>query len=107
MMTSIHGWCVHAALVSVLAFAALIVGSVVAEAKDGNDRDRIRFQGWVQSMPDGLHGIWTIGGRHVVTNARTEFDQSDGPLLVGRCAKVDIRGGLVHEIDSEPAGDCR
>lgn len=74
-------------------------------AKD-NDRDRVRFYGWVESMPAGLHGTWIIGGQPVTTNPRTEFDQAEGPLMVGGCAKVDIRGGMVHEIDSEPASDC-
>jgi hypothetical protein len=75
--------------------------------KDSNDRDRVRFYGWVESMPEGLHGTWIIGGQQVATNPRTQFDQVDGPLMVGGCAKVDIRGGVVHEIDSEPAVDCR
>lgn len=58
-------------------------------------------------MPPGLHGTWTIGGRQVTTSPHTRFDQLDGPLQVGGCAKVDIRGGAVHEIDSEPPRNCR
>lgn len=77
-----------------------------SEAKDRIDRDRIRFYGWVELMPKDLHGTWIIGGQEVSTHPRTEFDQFEGPLMVGGCAKVDIRGGLVHEIDSEPKEDC-
>jgi hypothetical protein len=51
--------------------------------------------------------IGQIGGFAVTTNPATRFDQLDGPLAVGGCAKVDIRNGLVHEIDSEPLEDCR
>ena len=58
-------------------------------------------------MPAGLQGIWTIGGLEYVTNPQTEFDQVDGPLIVGSCAKVDLRNGLVHQIESEPIDDCR
>lgn len=75
-------------------------------ARGGGDRDRHRFYGWVEYMPEGFHGTWIIGGRRVTTNPRTRFDQREGPLMVGVCAKVDIRNGLVHEIDSEPPGDC-
>lgn len=95
------------ALVLGLMLASFLVAPVAAVAKDDHDRDRARFYGWVEVMPEGLHGTWIIGGQQVTTNARTEFDQLDGPLMVGGCAKVDIRGGLVNEIDSEPARDCR
>jgi len=95
------------ALVLSLALAAVSVAPEMAMGKDDNDRDRLRFYGWVESMPEGLHGAWIIGGQQVTTNPRTQFDQVEGPLMVGGCAKVDIRDGLVHEIDSEPATDCR
>ncbi|MBE0596952.1 MAG: hypothetical protein IH614_06775 [Desulfuromonadales bacterium] len=95
-------------LVLALALAlAFVLVVPEAEAKEGRDRDRYRFYGWVELMPEGLHGTWVIGGQDVVTNPRTEFDQMEGPLMVGGCAKVDIRRGLVHEIDSEPASNCR
>lgn len=93
-------------LLGMMLFLWLVSPSAVLAKKD-DDRDRLRFYGWVEVMPEGLHGTWIIGGREVTTNPRTEFDESEGPLLVGGCAKVDIRGGLVHEIDSEPPQDCR
>lgn len=93
-------------LLGLLLFAWLTSPSSALAKKD-DDRDRLRFYGWVEVMPEGLHGTWVIGGQQVTTNPRTEFDQADGPLVVGGCAKVDIRGGLVHEIDSEPLQDCR
>lgn len=74
----------------------------------GNDGNRDRFYGVVQSMPTNcFHGEWVIGGRTVTTSSGTQFDQSEGNLAVGGCAKVDIRNGSVHEIDSEPMRDCR
>lgn len=80
-----------------------------ALAKRGGDSGgRERFYGIIESMPaGGLHGTWVIGGRTLTTSAGTEFDQTEGPLAVNNCAKVDIRGGRVHEIDSEPMRDCR
>jgi hypothetical protein len=90
-----------------LMLSVLSLAPVTAVAKDDDDRDRTSFHGWVEVMPEGLHGTWIIGGQQVVTNPRTEFDQTEGPLMVGGCAKVDIRGRLVHEIDSEPSRNCR
>lgn len=86
---------------------ASLVTPATAVAKDDRDRDRFRFYGWVEFMPERMHGTWIIGGQQVTTHPRTQFDQVDGLLMVGGCAKVDIRGGFVHEIDSEPPGNCR
>ena len=98
----------YAVAVLVIGFvmAVVLLAPVDAMARD-DDRDRVRFYGWVESIPDGLHGTWIIGGRRVTTDSRTEFDQLEGPLVIGGCAKVDIRNGFVHEIDSEPPEDCR
>lgn len=77
-------------------------------ARRGGDDSRQRFYGIIESMPDkDLRGQWVIGGRTVTADSATEFDQEEGPLAVGACAKVDIRNGRVHEIDSEPLRDCR
>lgn len=99
----------HSFLVLVLSLALAVVSMTpeMALSKDDDGRDRFRFYGWVESMPEDLHGTWIIGGQQVTTNHRTRFDENEGPLMVGGCAKVDIRGGFVHEIDSEPARDCR
>ncbi len=76
-------------------------------ARRGSDEARGRYYGVVQSRPaEGLHGEWVIGGRTITTSSDTEFDQREGPLAIGTCAKVDLRGGRVHEIDSEPLRDC-
>jgi hypothetical protein len=100
--------------IKVIALALLVLLSVVmasdpALARRGSgDRDRVRFTGIIQKMPShGLHGVWVIGGRRIMTNRHTQFDQREGRLRVGRCAKVDIRNGRLHEIDSEPRRNCR
>jgi hypothetical protein len=91
----------------ILGFTMTVVFMAPAVAMAKEDRDRVRFYGWVEFMPEGLHGTWIIGGQEVTTNPRTQFDEVEGPLMVGACAKVDVRGGLVHEIDSEPPRNCR
>ncbi|MEZ4601110.1 MAG: hypothetical protein R2940_15075 [Syntrophotaleaceae bacterium] len=94
-------------LLTALMLAIAVAGfSSHGEARD-DKKDRVRFYGWVESMPEGLLGTWIIGGQTVVASPGTEFDEVDGPLTVGGCAKVDIRGGAVHEIDSEPHHDCQ
>jgi hypothetical protein len=62
--------------------------------------------GRITSAPEGRVGTWVIGGQAYQSDRSTEFDESDGPLVVGACAHVDVRAGHVHEIDSEPASHC-
>lgn len=104
-MTSIH----RVICKSLMSYAFLLVLSTptLLDAKNDQDGDRVRFYGWVESMPHGLHGTWMISGRQITTNPRTEYEQLEGPLRVGACVKVDIRSGNVHEIDSEPDSNCR
>ena len=71
------------------------------------DDNRTLFYGLVDMRPAGLQGTWTIDGRQFATNPQTDFDQVDGPLIVGSCAKVDLQNGLVNEIESESIDDCR
>ncbi len=97
-----------AAILVALVFASsLLLFADHTLAKRGGNDDRARFYGIIQSMPlQGLHGDWVIGGRSITTGPHTQFDQSEGPLVVGGCAKVDFRNGRLHEIDSEPLRDC-
>jgi hypothetical protein len=73
--------------------------------------DDLKHRGIITAMPASadLLGEWTVGGRVFIADANTEFDQEEGQLAVGVCAKVAYRttdAGLVaEEIDSEPA-DC-
>ena len=87
----------------------LVVPLNMAQAKRGGDDDhRSEFYGIVQSRPEkALQGGWVIGGQTFNADAGTEFDQTEGNLAVGGCAKVHIRNGRVHEIDSEPMQNCQ
>ena len=88
------------------AMVTVLITPSLTLAKD-EAPDRHRFYGFVESRPEGLHGTWVIGGRQITTQPQTEFDQEEGLLQVGACVKVEIRGGRVHEIDSEPASNCQ
>jgi hypothetical protein len=75
-----------------------------AQAKAG---DKITV-GIITAKPaSGLRGTWVIGGKTFTATAKTEFDQVEGPLVIGACAKAKIRNGVLKEIDSEPMRDCR
>lgn len=102
--SNVNAWMI--ALVLVLSASLSLIPDHGSAKRGGEDRSR--YYGIVESRPDqGLHGEWVIGGRAITTSPGTEFDQSEGPLVIGSCAKVDLRNGLVHEIDSEPLHSCR
>ena len=87
-------------------FLAFFAGLTMAKGDD--KKDRYDFYGIIQARPqNSLHGEWIIGNRSFTTGKGTEFDLADGPLTIGNCAKVHIRGGNIHEIDSEPLHDCQ
>lgn len=97
-----------ATLAIMVALPILGMTDTASAKRRGDDGSRTRFYGIVQSRPaNSLHGEWVIGGHIYMTDAGTEFNQSEGRLAVGSCAKVDIRNGRVHEIDSEPMRNCR
>ncbi len=92
-------------MVAALMTMTLATAPGLLEAKGGSS-NRVIWRGIVQAKPAGLIGSWTVGGRSFLTTRNTEFDQVDGILKVGACAKVDVRDGSVHEVDSEPLRDC-
>lgn len=75
-----------------------------AQAKAG---DKITIGIITVKPASGLRGTWVIGGKTFKATAKTEFDQVEGPLVIGACAKAKIRNGVLKEIDSEPMRDCR
>lgn len=98
------------ALLQVLACTAAFLPTLAPElayAKKGGGDDRFIFYGRVQARPESLSGTWMIGGRTFHADGATEFDQVEGPLHVGSCAKVEVRNGRVHEIDSESPRHCQ
>jgi len=70
-----------------------VVAPNTALARRGGDGDnRSAFYGIVQARPKTvLQGEWMIGGRTFTADAGTEFDQAEGDLRIGSCAKVDVR----------------
>jgi hypothetical protein len=93
-------------LATILLFAASPTLSLAKRGSD--DKNRSEFYGLIQERPQNeLQGQWIIGDQVIITDPGTEFDQNEGNLIVGSCAKVKIRDGYIHEIDSEPMHDCR
>ncbi|MDW8269857.1 MAG: DUF5666 domain-containing protein, partial [Anaerolineae bacterium] len=88
----------------------LLTGPVGPAAADDRD-DLPTWRGWIESQPIGTNlGTWVVGGRAFQADSHTEFDQEEGPLVVGACAKVKYQtvNGVDRavEIDSEPPTDC-
>jgi len=96
------------ALSFTIALPLVVTPRTVLAKRGGDDDNRSEFYGIVQERPERvLQGKWVIGGRTYTADAVTEFDQSEGKLTVGSCAKVHMRNGRVHEIDSEPMRNCQ
>ena len=97
--------------VIVVLMATLFPGNAQAR-RGGDDHGQTfyavesKFHGIIQARPQSLQGEWVIGGRSYTTTSKTEFDESEGPLLVGTCAKVRIRNWHIREIESEPMSNC-
>lgn len=112
MLFSLSGTRAGKILMGALAVTSALIPVVAPDMalarRGGDDGNRSEFYGIVEERPENsLRGTWVIGGRTFTADAGTEFDQSEGPLRVGSCAKVEVRNGRVHEIDSEPLRDCR
>lgn len=73
--------------------------------------DDAGWVGVVQTMPAGMVGQWTIGGRSVTADENTEFNQEDGRLAAGVCAEVKLNDGqtaadeISYELMSKCTGD--
>lgn len=112
MRLSMNETRVFKVMMNLLAFTVvsmlLLAPDMALARRGGDDDNRSEFYGIVQARPDKvLQGEWVIGGRTFTADSGTEFNQSQGPLKVGSCAKVHVRSGRVHEIDSEPMHNCR
>ena len=78
---------------------------------DDDDRGKVELEGTIESLPNGLIGMWTVAGRQVLVSATTELEQDDRPFAVGVCVEVEaVRNGagmlLALEIETESRGDC-
>ncbi|NLI82411.1 MAG: hypothetical protein GX443_12120 [Deltaproteobacteria bacterium] len=94
------------AMMVMIALSWSVLADTVYAKRGGGDR--ARYYGIIESRPvQGFHGQWVIGGHTITTGPQTQFDETEGPLAVGSCAKVDFRNGQVHEIDIEPMRDCQ
>ena len=82
-----------------IATGLLIVTSQAAFADE-------EFYGRVESRPEGNAGIWTISGQQVQVTDKTKFDLDNGPLVVGSCAEVEHKKGVVSEIETAKPAKC-
>ena len=108
-----RGDTLNAVVMSVIVVLMATFSPGNAQAKRGGDDHgqtfyavESKFDGIIQARPQALHGEWVIGGRSYTTTSKTEFKKSEGPLLIGTCAKVRIRNWHIREIESESMSNC-
>lgn len=75
-----------------------LVGLLILPAAGSADEE---FYGRIESRPEGKAGNWIIGGRQVAVPETARLDEEDGPLVVGACAEVESKNGVVEEIETE------
>ena len=83
---------------SVIKLMFIVTAAFAVSAIAGSEEE---FYGKIESRPEGKVGTWTIGGRQVAVTDTTKLDEEDGPLVVGACAEVEYKGGVVKEIESD------
>ncbi len=64
--------------------------------------------GLVDSFPAGLVGDWVIDGITYTADANTQFEQSEGPFIIGGCVEIKYIASTntAHEIESSTPSDC-
>ena len=62
--------------------------------------------GILETRPEGIAGVWVVGGYSFEAGPEVRLSVDDGPLSVGVCVSVDMEGGRVIEIESEPPTAC-
>ena len=82
-----------------LTIGILLLGTIGCES--------VKIYGPIESRPDGKEGTWVIAGRTFTVTDTTKLDEDDGPLTVGTCAQVELKGIVVTEIESEETSKCR
>ncbi len=89
-------------LFGLVAFSALYTGGAIASAQSAggtvpvsNECEtedggavRCKMVGRVNAMPNGMMGVWTIGGESFNVTANTEIRQEHGPLAMNACVSV-------------------
>ena len=99
------GKLIYAGLLAAVAWLLVVQPALAKDGADG--RERSELYGLIEARPEnGLQGQWIIGGQTFDTGPGTQFDEREGALQVGRCAKVQVRDGRVHEIEGQPMSDC-
>ena len=82
-----------------LAIGILLLATIGCES--------VKIYGPIESRPEGKEGTWIIAGRTFTVTDTTKLDEDNGPLVVGACAQVELKGIVVQEIESEETSKCR
>ena len=74
--------------------------------------DQMKVRGIVESLPaSGLIGAWIVNGVEYLADGDTEFEQNDGPFVVGACVELELRASsnpaIIDEIETENMARCQ
>ena len=78
-------------MIQVLLTAAMVTFFLCSQAISMNSPEKGKwrtFHGFVEKMPDGLHGSWIIGGRTVLVTPYSRVEQKHGLGTLGSYAEV-------------------
>ena len=64
------------------------------------------FFGVINRAPNNLLGSWLIGSETIETDNTTQFDRIYGPLVIGACVQVEMRGHRTLSIISVRNSYC-
>ena len=102
--------CVEVKYMSATNAAVEISTTEADDCSNGSGFGHIKFYGLIGAIPDGLVGVWTIGGLDFTSTITTELDTEDGDFAVGVCASVeyydDAGTRMATEIDTEGTYHC-
>ena len=86
--------------------------STPTPASTAHPGDEMKVKGIVESLPNsGLIGTWIINGVEYLADGGTDFDQDDGPFVVGACVELELRTAgnpaIIDEIETENMARCQ
>lgn len=90
---------------------AIEISTEEPEECTGSDSEaEQKFYGFVEDIPNGWIGTWTIEGIEFVATAETEFEEDHGSFATGVCAEVEYYDeagvNMAMEIETESPYHC-
>ncbi len=86
-------------------FFVAVLALLLALPRPATAQDE-QWHGVLSARPTGVAGAWVVGERTFTATSDTTLREEHGPLEVGACVLVTLRGDVVHTIASAPTEAC-